>query len=106
MRIIALKCHPVVDDGSKGQVCTGRAECQGASGEHHDTVLAAMTGPEAKSAAEFKAVWDQFKATRENENYTRGLRRQGCRCQEDRCRRSGRPSLQDVGHHVLQNTMT
>jgi len=30
-------------------------------------VLAAMTGPEAKSAAEFKAVWDQFKATRENE---------------------------------------
>ena len=32
-----------------------------------DTVLAAMTGPEAKSAAEFKAVWDQFKATRENE---------------------------------------
>jgi hypothetical protein len=32
-----------------------------------DSVLAAMTGPEAKMAAEFKAVWDQFKVTRENE---------------------------------------
>jgi acetylornithine/succinyldiaminopimelate/putrescine aminotransferase len=32
-----------------------------------DTVLAAMSGAEAKKAAEFKAVWDQFKATRENE---------------------------------------
>ena len=32
-----------------------------------DTVLAAKTGPEATLAAEFKAVWDQFKATRENE---------------------------------------
>jgi len=29
--------------------------------------LAAMTGAEAKMAAEFKAVSDQFKATRENE---------------------------------------
>jgi acetylornithine/succinyldiaminopimelate/putrescine aminotransferase len=32
-----------------------------------DTVLASMTGAEAKKAAEFKAVWDQFKATRDNE---------------------------------------
>jgi len=32
-----------------------------------DSVLAAMTGPEAKMAAEFKAVWGQFKETRENE---------------------------------------
>ena len=32
-----------------------------------DTVLAAKTGPEATLAAEFKAVWDQFKATREDE---------------------------------------
>jgi len=32
-----------------------------------DTALAGMTGSDAKVAAEFKAVWDQFKATRENE---------------------------------------
>jgi hypothetical protein len=32
-----------------------------------DSVLADMTGAHAKVAADFKAVWDQFKATRENE---------------------------------------
>ena len=32
-----------------------------------DTELAGMTGGDAKVAADFKAVWDQFKATRENE---------------------------------------
>jgi ABC-type sulfate transport system substrate-binding protein len=32
-----------------------------------DSVLAGMTGTDAKVAADFKAVWDQFKATRENE---------------------------------------
>jgi hypothetical protein len=32
-----------------------------------DSVLAAMTGANAKVAADFKAVWDQFKATREKE---------------------------------------
>ncbi len=32
-----------------------------------DSVLAGMTGPEAKVAADFKAVWDQFKATRDTE---------------------------------------
>jgi hypothetical protein len=31
-----------------------------------DSVLAGMTGADAK-ASDFKAVWDQFKATRENE---------------------------------------
>ncbi len=30
-------------------------------------VLASMTGADAKVASNFKAVWDQFKATRENE---------------------------------------
>ena len=30
-----------------------------------DDVLAAMTGADAKAAAAFKAVWDQFKATRD-----------------------------------------
>jgi Four helix bundle sensory module for signal transduction len=32
-----------------------------------DSELAGMTGADAKAAAEFKAVWDQFKATRDNE---------------------------------------
>ena len=32
-----------------------------------DSVLAGMTGANAKVTADFKAVWDQFKATRENE---------------------------------------
>ncbi|HEX9073716.1 MAG TPA: MCP four helix bundle domain-containing protein [Pseudolabrys sp.] len=32
-----------------------------------DSVLASMTGAHAKVAADFKAVWDQFKATRDNE---------------------------------------
>jgi Skp family chaperone for outer membrane proteins len=32
-----------------------------------DSVLAGMTGANAKAAADFKAVWDQFKATRDNE---------------------------------------
>ena len=38
-----------------------------ASSTKLDSVLAGMTGAEAKVAADFKAVWDQFKATRENE---------------------------------------
>jgi hypothetical protein len=32
-----------------------------------DSVLAGMSGVDAKVASDFKAVWDQFKATRENE---------------------------------------
>jgi hypothetical protein len=32
-----------------------------------DSVLTSMTGADAKLASDFKAVWDQFKATRENE---------------------------------------
>ena len=32
-----------------------------------DSVLAGMTGANAKTAADFKAVWDQFKVTREKE---------------------------------------
>ena len=43
-----------------------RAKVQGASAKL-DSVLAGMTGADAKVAADFKAVWDQFKATRENE---------------------------------------
>ncbi len=32
-----------------------------------DSALAGMTGADAKLAADFKAVWDQFKATRDSE---------------------------------------
>jgi hypothetical protein len=32
-----------------------------------ESMLAGMTGADAKVAADFKAVWDQFKATREKE---------------------------------------
>lgn len=32
-----------------------------------DSVLAGMTGADAKKAADFKAVWDQFKATRDTD---------------------------------------
>jgi hypothetical protein len=32
-----------------------------------DSVLASMTGADARMAADFKVVWDQFKATREKE---------------------------------------
>src|SRR5215471_1546694 len=32
-----------------------------------DSVLAGMTGADARVAGDFKAVWDQFKATREKE---------------------------------------
>ena len=32
-----------------------------------DSVLAGMIGADAKAAADFKAVWDQFKETREKE---------------------------------------
>jgi hypothetical protein len=32
-----------------------------------NSVLAGMTSPDAKVAADFKAVWDQFKATRDKE---------------------------------------
>lgn len=37
---------------------------QAASGKL-DAVLAGMSGADAKSAADFKVVWDQFKATRQ-----------------------------------------
>ncbi len=32
-----------------------------------DSVLAGVTGADAKKAADFKAVWDQFKATRDKD---------------------------------------
>jgi len=38
-----------------------------------DSVLAGMTGSDAKAAADFKAPWDQFKGTRDNQ-IAHGLR--------------------------------
>jgi len=32
-----------------------------------ESVLAGMTGADAKAAADFKALWDQFRATRDNQ---------------------------------------
>jgi hypothetical protein len=32
-----------------------------------DSVLASMSSVDAKAAADFKALWDQFKTTRDNE---------------------------------------
>jgi hypothetical protein len=32
-----------------------------------ESVLASMTGVDAKAAADFKALWDQFKTTRDNQ---------------------------------------
>jgi hypothetical protein len=42
------------------------AKVQAASTKLH-SVLASMSGPDAKIAADFRTVWDQFKATRDNE---------------------------------------
>ena len=39
-----------------------------------DSVLAGMTGTEAKVAADFKAIWDQFKATVTRRSYRRSTR--------------------------------
>jgi hypothetical protein len=38
-----------------------------ASSTKLDSVLTGMSGEDAKVAADFKVVWDQFKATRDNE---------------------------------------
>ena len=43
-----------------------KAKMQAASNKI-DSLLASMTVADAKVAADFKAVWDQFKATRDNE---------------------------------------
>jgi hypothetical protein len=45
---------------------TWNAKVQAASTKL-DLALDSMTGANAKMAADFKAIWDQFKATRENE---------------------------------------
>ena len=71
-----------------------------------DSVLAGMTGRDAKLATDFKVVWDQFKATRDGEIVPAILQRQRQGRQEDCRRRPSGPSGQDVGHHVLQSKVT
>jgi hypothetical protein len=67
-----------------------------------DSLLAGMTGADAKVAADFKAVWDQFKETRERErDHTGDLQGQRRRCQEDCRRHSTRSPVPYVAHYVL-----
>jgi hypothetical protein len=54
--MISAKDQPVQD--------ALNAKLQAAS-SHLDSLLASMAGADAKVAADFKVVWDQFKATRE-----------------------------------------
>jgi hypothetical protein len=66
-----------------------------------DSVLAGMTGAETKAAADFKAVWDQFKATREEEIIPaiyKGNVAEAKKITDG----SIRASVQNVEHHVLQ----
>jgi hypothetical protein len=56
----------MIDAKDKSEQDALKAKMQGASTKL-DSVLTAMTGGDAKVAADFKAVWDQFKATRDNE---------------------------------------
>lgn len=50
----------------KSELDAFNAKVQAAS-TRLDSVLAGMTGTDAKRAADFKAVWDQFKETRDKE---------------------------------------
>ena len=56
----------MIDAKEKSQQDALSAKVQAASVKL-DTVLTGMTGGDAKVAADFKVVWDQFKATRDNE---------------------------------------
>ena len=56
----------MIDAKEKSAQDTLTAKVQAASAKL-DSVLTGMTGGDAKVAADFKAVWDQFKATRDNE---------------------------------------
>jgi hypothetical protein len=58
--------YSMINAKDKSAQDTLNAKVQAASTKL-DSVLASMTGADAKVATDFKAVWDQFKATRENE---------------------------------------
>jgi hypothetical protein len=56
----------MMDAKDKSALDEFNAKVQAAS-RKLDSILAAMTGSDAKVAADFKVVWDQFKATRDKE---------------------------------------
>jgi len=56
----------MIDAMNKPAQDTLNAKVQAASTKL-DSVLTGMTGEDAKVAADFKVVWDQFNATRDNE---------------------------------------
>jgi hypothetical protein len=56
----------MIDAKDKSEQDALNAKMQAASAKL-DSVLTGMTGGDAKVAADFKVVWDQFKATRDNE---------------------------------------
>jgi hypothetical protein len=58
--------YSMINAKDKSAQDTLNAKVQAASTKL-DSVLTSMTDAEAKVAADFKAIWDQFKATRENE---------------------------------------
>jgi len=58
--------YSMINDKDKSGQDALNAKVQAASTKL-DSVLAGMTGAETKVAADFKAVWDQFKETREKE---------------------------------------
>jgi hypothetical protein len=58
--------YSMINAKDKSAQDTLNAKVQAASTKL-DSVLAGMTGADAKVAADFKTIWDQFKATRENE---------------------------------------
>ena len=58
--------YSMIDAKDKSAQDALNAKVQAASNKL-DSVLASMTGADAKVAADFKTVWDQFKETREKE---------------------------------------
>jgi hypothetical protein len=56
------------DDKCQGQIRPGCTEGESTRGKHQAGLwLAGITGRDAKSVADFKTLWDQFKATRDNQ---------------------------------------
>ena len=56
----------LIDAKNKSEQDALNAKVQAASTKL-DSILDGMTGANSKVAADFKVVWDQFKATRDNE---------------------------------------
>ena len=58
--------YPMINAKDKSAQDALNAKVQDASIKL-ESVLASMTGANAKAAADFKALWDQFKTTRDNQ---------------------------------------